>query len=123
MIVDKDTYKFQLGGKKMHKKVMAIGISLVFCSLMVILCMQFLANEKNLLPQDFKEFITCEEPMPLNASDEEISKWIETTKEYLENYSGQKVVNVTEDDEKITFYFENTPANSKWKMESTMYFK
>ena len=107
----------------MSKRMKIICLSLAICSLAIILFMQFQSNKTSQLPEDFQEFITNEAPMPKNASDEEILKWIETTTEYLEEISGQKVVSVTEDDEKITFYFEIAQSNSKWRMETAMYFK
>lgn len=48
-----------------------------------------------------------------NATEEELNKWVKDKKDYLQDQYNQKVVQVSEDDEQITFTFETEYMSAK----------
>lgn len=62
-------------------------------------------------------------PYPHDADEATKQAWIEEKIDYLEEHYGQKVIDVKEDDESITFIFEIEHMSSKTQVEEEMYTK
>ena len=62
-------------------------------------------------------------PYPHDADETAKQEWIDNKVEYLEKHHKQKVIDIKEDDESITFVFEVEPRSSKAQVEEENYTK
>lgn len=96
------------------KKPSYLVIVIIVCIVAFIMIMPHFMPENPLL----KDL-----PYPKKATEEEIKKWIEDKKEYLQDQYNQKVVQVSEDDEQIIFTFETEYMSAKGQIEKIRYLK
>lgn len=77
------------------------------------------------------KYVTTEKPIPALAQNELRSSnqnlimqnWIVDTKEYLEQFHGQLVESIVEDEEKVTFFFETKYMLPEEQVEEVAYYK
>lgn len=96
--------------------------SLVCTTFSVVGATDIQSNENT----DLTAYSTYEAPMPnltTRTATNELEQWKDDTREYLEDFYNQNVTEITENSEKVIFYFDVVPLSATEQVEMVEYYK